>query len=111
MPNLFLIDGVPGSGKSDLLQFCSSDGGTYLIKPTTKPMDLNRRDDLEYVTEEEFNNMQTDEDFVYRYPEASNIRYLIKRSALDTLLRSYKNVFVIVRSSDVINSIEKSKQP
>ena len=107
MSNLFLIDGVPGSGKSDLLQYCARDGGTFLIKPTTKQVDLNKREDLMYVSEEEFNSMVTDDDFVYKYPEASNIRYLIKRSTLDEKLRKYNNVFVIVRSSDVISAIKK----
>ena len=110
MANLFLIDGVPGSGKSRILQFFASKGDAkFIVKYTTKPLDADAfvREDLLYVSVEKYNALRTEEDFDYQYPLHSpqEVHYLIKKTTLDTYLHTYANVFIIVRSAEVIEQI------
>lgn len=113
MPNLFLIDGVHGGGKSDLIAHCSAEHKSiFLKKYTTKKPDTDgfEREDLEYVSEEKFNSLIEEGDFIYKYPSYSNppVRYLVSKKTLDSYLKEYKNVFVIIRSADVIQDIKKA---
>ncbi|MBQ4070786.1 MAG: hypothetical protein IJD51_00020 [Clostridia bacterium] len=111
MPNLFLIDGVPGSGKSELINHCSRAWKTVFIKKyTTKKVDTDGlvRGDLVYVGDNEFEEKITRDDFVYSYPKRSAVRYMISKSELDAALRANDNVFVVVRSSEVIKKIKKT---
>lgn len=112
MPNLFLIDGVPGSGKSELISHCSKEWNSiFLKKYTTKETDTDGlvRADLSYIDETTFDQMRKKDDFIYSYPKYSEkpIRYLISKAELDENLNKYENVFLIVRSSDVIKAIKK----
>ncbi len=116
MPNLFLIDGVPGSGKSDLIAHCSRNkwNSVFIKKYTTKKIDNDgfSRSDLEYVDEGTFNSLIQEEDFEYTYPKyssnAGEVRYLISRNELDKALKEKKNVFVIVRSAECIKRIKET---
>lgn len=112
MRNLFLIDGVAGSGKSDLISYCSENWDTiFLEKYTTKSVEADglNRPDLIYLSDEEFNKMRKPGDFIYAYPKypGKSAKYMIRREALDEALKNYTNVFVIVRSSDVIREIKR----
>lgn len=111
MPNLFLIDGVPGSGKSELISHCSKEWNSIFFKKyTTKETDTDGliRADLSYIDEISFEQMRKKDDFIYSYPKYSEkpIKYLIPKAELDATLKEYENVFLIVRSSDVIKAIK-----
>lgn len=111
MPNLYLIDGAAGSGKSDFLRYCSDENkiDCYLVKYTTKEKDADGvgRKDLVYLTDAEYNAIKEETDYEYRYPSTSTTKYLIKRKQLDELLKVHNDVFVIVRSSQVIKKIKE----
>ena len=111
MPNLFLIDGVPGSGKSELISHCSKEWKSIFIKKyTTKTVDTDglKRGDLIYVSHDEFDKLMTNDNFIYSYPKYSSVKYMISKSELDAALRTYDNVFVIVRSSKTIKNIKET---
>jgi guanylate kinase len=74
MPNLFLIDGVPGSGKSDLISHCSKRNWdtVFIKKYTTKQKDTDgfERSDLVYIDEKKFNVLIKAAGFEYTYPRS-----------------------------------------
>lgn len=109
MKNLFLVDGASGVGKSDLLHWVqenSDDRVGLVVKGTTRAPRLFERDDeeirldLEFLTQEEFNQRQYD--YTYWYGKA---QYGFFRSELTNKLLERDNVFVIVRSTQLINRL------
>lgn len=113
MPNLFLIDGASGAGKSDLLKYCDDidTNSTYIKKYTNKEKDVDgvERNDLIYLTKDEYDEKvySNHQNFYeYTYPKASTVKYLILKSELDEQLRKNINVFVIVRDLNVIKQIK-----
>ena len=117
MPNLFLIDGISGSGKSEFMDHCERMGSgenKFISKYTTKPQNQEsyKRRDLIYVTEDEYKKLRTGEFFEYIYPENEDtkkrVTYLLKKEDLDDHLRRYKNVFVIIRNTKTIMKIKEA---
>lgn len=116
MPNLFLIDGVSGSGKSEFMDHCESlsHDNKFLAKYTTKSKknESYERPDLIYVSEEEYNEKRTGEFFEYIYPKndksKKRVSYLLRKTDLDEYLKKYKNVFVIIRNTDTIMKIKEA---
>ncbi len=113
MPNLFLIDGASGSGKSDLIQYCNEidNSSTFIKKYTNKPADIDgvKRKDLQYLTKEEYADTFDDNyqnNYEYNYPKGSTIKYLILKSEIDDALMKHTNVFLIVRDIKVIKKIK-----
>ena len=108
MPNLFLVDGAAGSGKSALLRFCSESrhDSDFVVKYTTKPMDVDgvARKDLIYSRPEDYDRNK-DNYFVYNYPSFSTSQYFISKKDIEDKLRVNKNVFLIIRSDKLIEKI------
>ncbi|MDE7162194.1 MAG: hypothetical protein K2N65_05495, partial [Anaeroplasmataceae bacterium] len=86
MPNLFLVDGAAGSGKSALLDYCCTvrEDSDFIIKHTTKPKDSDgvERNDLIYSKPDDYDR-NPNEYFVYNYPEHSSVRYFISKKQLE----------------------------
>ena len=114
MPNLFLIDGASGTGKSDLLEFCSTDANSaFIAKYTNKDPDNDgvKRKDLKYKNKQEYDELvhaHYQNFFEYAYPRGSTVKYLILKSELDEALRNNTNVFVIIRDIKVIEQIKNA---
>lgn len=111
MKNLFLIDGASGTGKSDLLKWVmenNADDVGFVIKGTTRDQRDYERDDpeilldLEFMTEEQFNQKQFD--YTYTYGGG---RYGFSRSQITSALLERENVFVIVRNNTTINLVAR----
>ena len=111
MKNLFLIDGASGTGKSDLLKWVTennADDVGFVVKGTTRDQrDYEREDpeillDLEFLTEDEFNQRQFD--YTYTYGGG---RYGFYRSQITAALLKSENVFVIVRNITTIGLIAR----
>jgi guanylate kinase len=104
MQNLFLIDGVSGTGKSDLVQFVANfQRGVELVsKYTTRQQrdyerNPNRLLDLSFVDSAGFDTLKLDYQYIY-----NRERYGFSRSSIESALSRSKNVFVVVRNADVI---------
>lgn len=111
MKNLFLVDGASGTGKSDLVQWIDENnaGDVAIVKKaTTRPQrEAERQDpatmlDLEFVSKEAFDA----ENFEYTYKYAGHDYGFHARALTDALLQK-DNVFVIVRSTDLIRRLEQ----
>ena len=110
MKNLFLVDGASGTGKSDLVQWIDANnaGDVAIIKKATTraQRDAERLDpatmlDLDFVSRENFDA----ERFEYKYKYAG-YDYGFHSHALTEALLEKDNVFVIVRSTDLIRRLE-----
>jgi guanylate kinase len=111
MKVLFLVDGAAGAGKSDLVNYIA---GTYrysatkVTKFTTREkreQEEAKKSDLEFITDEEFNNLQDnkkDPFFMYSY---GGKRYGFRKSDIDKAVSRYISTFIIVRSQDLINKL------
>jgi len=109
MKNLFLIDGASGTGKSDLVQWVDANnaGDVAIVKKATT---RDRREaehadptlmlDLEFVSKEEFDSRQFD--YTYKY---AGLDYGFHARTLTEALLTKNNVFVIVRSTDLIRRL------
>ncbi len=113
MPNLFIIDGASGTGKSDFLKYCDEidEHSAYIKKYTNKEKDVDgvERNDLVYLSKEEYakkvrENYQNY--YEYAYPSGSTVKYLILKSELDEQLRKNTNVFIIMRNVNLIKQIK-----
>lgn len=114
MPTLYLVDGTGGAGKSDFIGYCTKKNPLYnsLIKKYTTKENHNYGDgneDLIYCNLEEYTNVksQCNKYFEYQFPATSTVNYLISKNDIDKALQQYKNVYLIVRSVDVIIKIKK----
>lgn len=107
---LFLIDGLAGTGKSDLIDFVHRRHKTNSIiiqKYTTR----ERRNpeeatliDLTFVGLKEFELLKVDGFYFYEY---GNEFYGFYAKQVFAALQSYENVFIIVRDRSLIKKISK----
>lgn len=124
MRNLFLVDGAAGSGKTDFFNFINgigSEANNYAIalpKYTTREKrksDVNNKDLIHFEgTKEERENAYLKKMFEirkrgeiifeYQYP-TGEAYYSIEKSLIDSALKKYKNVYIIIRSSYCIREI------
>lgn len=113
MRSLFLVDGAFGSGKSMLANYIESPDGQgfkcHLMKKKTVKFDdrkiySNVSKDLEVVSEEEFSLLKEKNSF-YVY-ESLGQKYGIDMKDIADALLEYHNVFVIVRSHDLMKRIK-----
>lgn len=102
---LFLVDGLAGTGKNDLIDFIEQKHrftSTVIYKYTTR-MHRNpeeaRKTDLMFVSGEEFQN-KCNKDF-YNYSYANEWYGFAKKDVTDALAK-YENVFVIIRDRNLI---------
>lgn len=105
---LFLIDGLAGAGKNDLIDFIEKKhrlSSTVIYKYTTR-MHRNpeeaEKNDLKFVSKEDFKN-RCDEYF-YDYTYANEKYGFYKKDVIDAL-NKYENVFIIVRNRSLIERI------
>lgn len=114
MPTLYLIDGTGGAGKSDFIDYCTQKNPQYnslVIKHTTKSESpyAKEKEDLKYYSSEEYTALKKriGSFYEYQFPATSTVNYLIAKHDIDDALRRYRNVYIIVRSVDVISRIKK----
>ena len=125
MKNLFLLDGVAGTGKSDCIKYIRDHyNGRFRAGVIQKYTTRARREeekkedhkvDLEFVSTEEFKQirqetLQTEginSFFYYRYGDDKYgyHEYGVRKSDIDKALGEYQDVFLIVRNVLCINSI------
>lgn len=105
---LFLVDGLAGTGKSDLIDFISirhQSTSTVIHKYTTR-MRRNpeeaQRTDLIFVSDEDFQS-KCDKNF-YNYSYANEWYGFYKKDVTEALLK-FENVFVIVRDRSLITRL------
>lgn len=117
MKNLFIIDGLAGTGKSDFLDFIQStySTNTKYVKVIKKYSTRDKRRyeknksyqlDLKFITDEEFDKKINNEDFLqYEYGDH---RYGFSKLDLDNSIKNYKNTFIIIRNLGLIEYLIKS---
>jgi len=105
---LFLIDGLAGTGKSDLIDFVEEKQNltsTVIYKYTTRihrdPVEAEKSD-LIFVSREDFKS-RCDKDF-YEYMYA-NEKYGFNKGDVIDALAKYENVFVIIRDRNLIERL------
>jgi guanylate kinase len=113
LKRIFLIDGAAGTGKSDLLRYISKKyapgrRAVVLNKVTTRairPEERGREADLDltFLTRRQYRDY-VDRYSCYQY-EYGDGNYAIRRADIDSALRRFENVFVIVRDINVIRYI------
>ena len=114
MPTLYLIDGTGGAGKSDFIDYCTQKNPLYntlVIKHTTKQENKFHKEleDLKYYSVKDYEDYKKslDKFYEYQFPATSTINYLISKRDIDNALKKYRNVYIVVRSVDVILQIKK----
>ena len=109
MKNLFLVDGASGTGKSDLVQWIDANnaGDVAIVKKATTraQREAERQDptlmlDLEFISKDEFDAQSFE--YTYKY---ANQDYGFHSRVLTEALIAKDNVFVIVRSTDLIRRL------
>ena len=109
MKNLYLIDGASGTGKSDLVHYVTDfKNDVKLVQKYTTRAErdyekkLGWKLDLEIQSHGEFT--QHDLDYTYYY---GGERYGFYNKDLIEALHNYSNVFLIVRSAEIIRQIQQ----
>lgn len=118
MKNLFLLDGLAGTGKSDCLDYITDKGNMFnasiIFKYTTRPQREREKSDelksdLKFVTEEQFNNMQLSagEKFItYKYGgKKDKYKYGFSLNEIESQLINCTNVFIIIRDVSLIKKL------
>lgn len=123
MKNLFILDGLAGTGKSDCIKYLQNDyRGKFNVcilkkystrKKRQEEKSVNHQVELEFITEENFNIIAQQEGknfFKYQYGDEKNgyFWYGIKKSTIDDSLNKNQNVFVIIRSVKCIMEIQNA---
>lgn len=105
---LFLVDGLAGTGKNDLIEFIDQKHrltSTVVYKYTTR-MHRNpeeaKKTDLVFISENDFQN-KCNKDF-YNYSYANEWYGFPKKDVTDALMK-FENVFVIIRDRNLIMKI------
>lgn len=105
---LFLIDGLAGTGKNDLIDFIGQKHrftSTVVHKYTTRDHrnpEEAKKTDLIFISEEDFQDKCNNDFYDYKY---ANERYgFAKKDVTDALAR-FENVFVIIRDRNLITRI------
>jgi guanylate kinase len=111
--NLFLIDGVSGTGKSDLIEYVQSTHHHcgVLIKATTRELRPHEKIenvslDLKFLSTQEFDSHGFD--YVYEY---YGNHYGFFAVDLNTSLKEYSNVFAIIRNIELISKLKETYKP
>ena len=105
---LFLIDGLAGTGKDDLIDFIEKKhnlSSTVICKYTTRVhrnKEEAKKNDLMFITVEDFKK-KCDNDF-YKYVYG-NENYGFSKTEIYKALERYENVFIIVRDRNLIKKI------
>lgn len=109
MVNIFLIDGVSGTGKSDLIEYARSsrDRCGIIVKTTTRELrDYEQKEstalDLIFCSREEFDTLQLE----YRYEHSEHL-YGFSREQLNRCITQSDNIFVIIRSVPLIKRLKE----
>lgn len=115
MKNLFILDGLAGTGKSDWLDYIDdksvSFNASIIRKYTTRPQREREKSgelksDLNFVSDEQFDDIQSSigEQFVtYKYGgKKEKYRYGFSLNEIENQLTECKNVFIIIRDISVI---------
>ena len=107
MKTLFILDGVAGSGKSDLMQYVDRKfyNATTITKYTTREkrqLEESTKTDLIFVTNEKFIQFQEKEDDLFFEYTFGSHKYGFFKSQLDAAINKYEFIFVIVRNQSVI---------
>ena len=118
MRNLFLLDGLAGTGKSDFLDYIDEKGSSFnasaISKYTTRPQrDKEKSDeiksDLKFVTNEQFDNIQASAGtkfITYMYGgEKDKYHYGFSLNEIESQLSNCKNVFIIIRDISIIKKL------
>lgn len=107
---LFLVDGLAGAGKSDLIEFVDTSHrrsaavvSKYTTRSPRQPEEAPRSD-LKFVSEKKFADLHSDEFYAYPYAGKS---YGFYRSDVLKALESYENVFIIIRNRGLIEKLRK----
>lgn len=114
MKKLFLLDGVAGTVKADLIRFVNtqlSPNSKIVFKYTTRSKrDIDQAVDLIFVSEKKFKQLR-DTCYIYPYGEEDDgygkSWYGIPKEELQNAVAEYDNVFVIVRNRHRIKEIKK----
>ena len=115
MNKLFLIDGAAGTGKSDLIEFVSTQTD-YDISTVGKITTRRKRKkeeakltDLVFVTKDEFDRRKNNGDYyTYRYgSKGHEYDYAINKTELIDSLCNHEFTFAIVRSRPTIAIIKR----
>lgn len=114
MPNLFLVDGASGTGKSDLIAYLYNEhaarAGRFLTvlkkystrKPRALDLEIQPRD-LELVDVDTFARHEAKRGFyAYEYGDA---KYGLSAKWIDRAVERYQNTFLIVRSRQIIRAL------
>lgn len=105
---LFLIDGLAGAGKSDLIEFVAQHQNVAIIpKFTTRTeryIEEAKKNELNFVTEDEFSKLDSAD--LYSYDYAGKYYGFYKSEILDALDKK-EYVFAIVRNRSLIEQIKK----
>jgi len=105
---IFLIDGLAGTGKSDLIDFVNRKhkiNSTVVQKYTTRERRTPEEAsliDLTFVDHEHFESLKTSGFYFYEYGHES---YGFYKDDIIFALQHYENVFVIVRDRTLIKKI------
>lgn len=114
MKKLFLVDGVAGTVKNDLIRFVNTElspNSIIVSKYTTRPRrHTDDLVDLIFISNEEFEQVRKD-CYYYPYGEMSDgygkFDYGIPKMHLQAAIRNYENIFVIVRNRQRIEEIKE----
>lgn len=113
MRKLFLLDGVAGTVKNDLIRFIKTElspNSVIVSKYTTREKrDTDEHIDLIFVSGDEFEQVKPS---CYYYPYGENDDgygrsfYGIPKEALNCAIQNHENTFVIVRNRQTIEEIK-----
>lgn len=112
MNNLFIIDGLAGTGKSDFLDFikntyCPNTRYANIIKKySTREKRRYEKNksyqlDLEFISNEEFDEKAKNNENFLTYTYGDH-RYGFSKLDLDNSIKKYKNTFIIIRNLGLI---------
>ncbi len=118
MKNLFLIDGLAGTGKSDCIEYiydkCENLNACVIKKYTTRPQRTREsagelKSDLIFVTQAEFalKKQELGDDFVSYYygKRDKKYEYGFNLKEIENQLRSCNNVFIVVTDTKTIENL------
>ncbi|MBQ4443129.1 MAG: hypothetical protein II896_00530 [Clostridia bacterium] len=119
MKNLFIIDGLAGTGKSDAVSYLNDKKNSFhaviIKKYTTRPERKREKDgelnvDLQFVSDEQFEQIESsigDMFISYEYGGKIKYRYGFSLYEIEKELSTCKNVFIIIRDVDIITKLVK----
>lgn len=117
MKNLFIIDGLAGTGKSDFLEYIKEaySGKNFYVNCLPKYSTREKRKyeqnesyylDLIFINNNDFQTMANIDNNFYKY-EYSKHWYGFYKNDLDNSISKYQNTFIIVRNIQLIKQLIK----